>query len=46
MVTVTAFRRNGPGDWVPEKIVECGERQAQSYVKMFFEMGFEKVSVR
>lgn len=45
MVTVTAFRRNGPGDWFPEKIVECGEGEAPTYVKMFFDLGYEKVRV-
>jgi hypothetical protein len=46
MVTVSAFRRNGGGDWFPEKHVECSEDQAREYVKMFFDMGYEKVKVR
>lgn len=44
MVTVKAMvRRND--SWFVEKQVECGEDNAPFYVKMFFDMGFEKVRV-
>ena len=46
MVTVTAMTRNPAGDWFPAKSVECADKEAREYVKMFFDMGYEKVQVR
>lgn len=44
MVTVKAMVcRNG--HWFVEKQVECGEDEAKEYVKMFLDLGFEKVRV-
>lgn len=46
MVTVTASKQTPGGQWVGEKIVECSERDAPGYVKMFFDMGYTKVRVQ
>lgn len=44
MVTVKAMvRRND--SWFVEKQVECGQNETQKYVKMFLDMGYEKVRV-
>ena len=44
MVTVSwMVKRNG--HWTVERAVECSEKDAPQYVKMFFDLGAEKVRV-
>lgn len=45
MVSVVAYKKNSAGDWFPNKTVECSDKEAQGYVKMFFDMGYDKVRV-
>lgn len=45
MVTVNWMIRRG-GGWAVEKSVECSEKDAPQYVKMFFDLGAEKVRVQ
>lgn len=45
MVSVTAYRKNPAGQWCIDKTVECADKDAQEYVKMFFDLGYEKVMV-
>lgn len=44
MVTVSALYRAGE-QWLVKKAVQCAEKDAPIYVKMFFDEGFEKVRV-
>lgn len=44
MVTVSWMVKRG-GQWTVQKSVECSEKDAPHYVKMFFDLGAEKVRV-
>jgi hypothetical protein len=43
-VTVKAMVKRG-GIWVVAKEIECKEGEEKEYVKMFFDLGYEKVRV-